>query len=476
MLEMKSQVRTDLLSESDASFDNDVNAQSARSVPISASITTPVLSHKVKSMEAKRELLPRPKPKVMPKQMPRKRRRQPPNLPPRLGLLLQSGCPDLAGRGERDRPPCSFAIGTAHLWVCGQSDVEDVALLRAFESFPLVVTCKSALEDHVTNACRRASNTARAGDPILFNVGYAPHRGRRFFGTMDRIKFWLDGGSDVILHCRKGIHRAAHTFCVAWMYLTGCTYNESRQLLESKRDVDLDSILEATQRRDGTWTEAHKLYIPAWENEAKTLQRFRIAGGFETFQTRSRSRLETPEPATAAEQALDAHLERYFTASPGAEDDRMSATNVVTELLDATTVVVSVDESDNGQPGNDNSLNGDADRALLTESASESADPNCNLFNAALADATAEDFRSGKKRDCILITVGGPSGVGKSTLVDELVKHYGSPLLEIHDSAFYVHNSQCPILQRWSHELPGLSAGLVAPRGHELGFAQIQSS
>ena len=58
MLEMKSQVRTDLLSESDASFDNDVNAQSARSVPISASITTLVLSHKVKSMAAKRKLPP----------------------------------------------------------------------------------------------------------------------------------------------------------------------------------------------------------------------------------------------------------------------------------------------------------------------------------------------------------------------------------------------------------------------------------
>ena len=96
MLEMKSQVRTDLLSESDVSFDNDVNAQSVRSVPLSASITTPVLSHKVKSMEAKRELLPRPKPKEMPKQIPRKRRPQPPNSPPRLGLLLQSGCPDLA--------------------------------------------------------------------------------------------------------------------------------------------------------------------------------------------------------------------------------------------------------------------------------------------------------------------------------------------------------------------------------------------
>ena len=106
------------------------------------------------------------------------------------------------GEGRRSyvRPPCSFKCGEANLWVCSQTDVTNVKFLKTFESHPMVITCKNKEARDVINACRRASGLPGAGDPILFSIGFAGDRSRRFLKLLDRIKHALDGGRDVILH------------------------------------------------------------------------------------------------------------------------------------------------------------------------------------------------------------------------------------------------------------------------------------
>ena len=84
---------------------------------------------------------------------------------------------------------------------------------------------------------------------------------------LDGVKYFLDHGYTVIVHCRAGRHRAALALCIFLICMLGIKFNEARAILEKARSVDLDGILERTLVK-GRWTEAHKLYIPGLERKA----------------------------------------------------------------------------------------------------------------------------------------------------------------------------------------------------------------
>ena len=136
-----------------------------------------------------------------------------------------------------------------------------------------MVTCKNYLVNSVNRACADAG----LEQPTLFNIGFNDNRKGRFFGIMGDIRDTLDQGEDVVVHCHAGVHRAAQTTCCVLMYGLGISYPAARRMLEEVRYVDLEGVLKATKRDDGSYTEAHELYVPEWEQEALRLTTFRFA-------------------------------------------------------------------------------------------------------------------------------------------------------------------------------------------------------
>ena len=54
------------------------------------------------------------------------------------------------------------------------------------------------------------------------------------------------------------------------------------------------------------------------------------------------------------------------------------------------------------------------------------------------------------KRNCVLIGIGGPSGVGKSTLAMQLTGTYNCPLMELHESSAWFSPAECLNMNRSS--------------------------
>ena len=108
---------------------------------------------------------------------------------------------------ESQRIPAShYPMGRGHVWLCGEDDIDD-AFLGTFAVPPLVITCKDRFVDHVVKACIK-----KGCENILFNVGFHQARMDHFFDVHVSIKEALDEGKTVILHCRRGIHRAKFYF------------------------------------------------------------------------------------------------------------------------------------------------------------------------------------------------------------------------------------------------------------------------
>jgi len=176
--------------------------------------------------------------------------------------------------------PAFFPTPRSKLWCCAEYDIDE-EFLGTFALPPLVITCKPSLVPHVQQACE-----AKGCENILFNFAFAGkdenghYREERWSEIMlGHIKPALDEGREVIIHCHAGVHRAAMVFVHTLVFGFGMSYTAAIRELTSIRDVKLHQVLDSVQRRDGSETEAHSRYLPAWEKWAFSEPKFRFARG-----------------------------------------------------------------------------------------------------------------------------------------------------------------------------------------------------
>ena len=169
-----------------------------------------------------------------------------------------------ARRHRRRAGPSVIKVGRAHLWICGEEEI-DYPFLIQFEHTPLVVTCKGERVPEVDQACEAAGVPA----PIHINIQHHEQRRWQFPMLMTAVTEAINGERDVIVHCRAGVHRSALVACLILIYGLATTYEEAlRMVKEARPFVRLDEIVPPGEYPDGRPRGGHA-YIPSLELHAR---------------------------------------------------------------------------------------------------------------------------------------------------------------------------------------------------------------
>jgi len=424
---------------------------------------------------------------------------------------------ELQQRPCRDNVPSRITLPRAYLYVCGQNDFSD-EFLDSME-FPLIITCKDNFVPHVEDLARRHE----LRDVMLYNVGYHKERKRTVWTILEDAADHLNHGNDVVVHCHAGVHRAALSCCQFLMFFLGITFKDARRILEGVRTVRLDEIVAGERRRDGSYSEDHRIYLEQWEREALKDDNPYLL--LPPLPTAPLSVKMTPKSASVSEPTSSssgvapkmtpksASVSEPTNSSAGAAPKKLPKRSkrrqVVDEFIEkcGSRIEATCLGSDTVFPDNEpeeewpflrleyqsEEVAHIEDLAALLQTCRAVLVSGEWMFLRALmekvgygnppfddfgplesllskipgftvcfvAEAIAvkylpvDDDTSAhlqpqldgwvEKRPVVLIGVGGSSGVGKSTLCEQLTRQFNSPLGELHASSFFYRNKYCPL-------------------------------
>jgi len=178
----------------------------------------------------------------------------------------------LGGNAGYMRPAAWTSPNGAKLWICSQYDISADFIRNCTTSFglPLIITCKDDLVDEVWQTCQKQGTRN-----IQFNIGFAKERNRDWYTVLEEVQEQLNAGRDVVVHCRAGKHRAALAFVLLRCYLSGISFQESREALEAIRAVEISEVL-IPRWAHGKWSEDYRKWLPDWEQDALSNKRWRV--------------------------------------------------------------------------------------------------------------------------------------------------------------------------------------------------------